>query len=113
MAKLFPTAKRSSQSRAGRGNSAAGTSTGGMKQDRDDASGGLAGMLGDRGSPKGGGMSISDKYVSDRAAGTRPASDRKGATDGLGHGRGGMAVHPNAAACGVDDYQPQHSSRDR
>jgi hypothetical protein len=107
---LFPHGKRAT-SRLGRGNSAAGNSTGGQQQDRDDATGGAAGMVGDRSSPKGGGQSIRDKVVSDRAAGTRPISDRKGATDGLGHGRGGLAVHPNAAQYCVDDYEEQHTPR--
>ena len=112
MAKLFPGGKRKAASRPGRGNSAAGTAAGGKKMDRDDATGGTAGMLGDRGGPQSGGQTNKDKIVSDRVAGTRPYSDRKGATDGLGHGRGGMAVHPNAADVGVDDYQPRHTSRD-
>jgi len=114
MAALFPHGSKSARkNRAGRGDSAAGTNTGGKKQARQDATGGVAGMLGDRASQVGGGQQNSDKIVSDRAAGTRPMSDVKGATDGLGAGRGGLAVHRSAADCNVDDYQPQHTSRMR
>lgn len=36
---------------------------------------------------------------------------RAGAKDGLGHGRGGMAVHPSAAGSGMDGDDAMHRGR--
>lgn len=40
-------------------------------------------------------------------------SSRAGARDGLGSGKGGLAVHSSLAGHNVDGYEPQHSSKTR
>jgi len=44
---------------------------------------------------------------------TPPQRSPAGATDGLGRGRGGLAVHSSLAGHNIDGYEPQHSSRTR
>lgn len=36
-----------------------------------------------------------------------------GATDGMGGGQGGMAIHPSAKAAKIGSYEPRHTSKHR
>jgi hypothetical protein len=54
------------------------------------------------------------------ASGTARAPDRanrasgaRGAADGLGHGKGGLALHPSMKGANADGYERDHSSRTR
>jgi hypothetical protein len=42
-----------------------------------------------------------------------PAAPPIGATDGLGSGSGGLAVHPSLKGAKIASYEPRHSSKHR
>jgi hypothetical protein len=42
-----------------------------------------------------------------------PGPPAFGATDGLGAGQGGLAVHPNLKLAKLSGYEPRHSSKHR
>lgn len=42
-----------------------------------------------------------------------PGRPRYGATDGMGGGKGGLAVHSSLSGHNIDGYEPQHTSRTR
>jgi hypothetical protein len=42
-----------------------------------------------------------------------PMMPPNGATDGLGAGQGGLAIHPSLKAAKLGGYEPRHSSKHR
>jgi hypothetical protein len=42
-----------------------------------------------------------------------PVTPPTGATDGLGAGSGGLAVHPSLKGAKIANYEPRHSSKHR